>query len=581
MAAPSTTSTRPSKRRRVEEHGATAASSAASDATAVVVIETRRSGLLGAGAYGSVRRGRVHGREVAVKSFLGATAGCWPQSATREVVSLASVAPHPGVMPLHFAYMDARGKPHVVMPLLRTSLSEHVRCTLRGSVPAAQVMSWTAQLLQAVAHVHASGFLHRDVKLENVLLDGAGNAVLADFGMARHRVLGSDLRPLTGNVCSLWTRCPELCVPRTEHLYDDRIDAWSVGCVMLALAAGRYVIRSASAEHSTLPSMFQLLGLPREDWPFLRSVGFSTAAYAPISSERRLANVMAACGDRSDLPRLFYSTALELLSIDSRERATVQAVAARPEWSAMWAADAAGAASAGAGAAAAAGAAAGMAAGGLGAGIANAIRPTTAGLDSTPDAAPPSLAMRRHAAAWAWDVTQALKLHPLTALYGFAAWLRACRRVTVSPGADLVLLAACCSLAAKLNDIAIVLPSAWSKACGPTARVRHIYDAEATVLRVLRANPVAGMDVRRVREGVAALALLAVTEWTLEHALGRAAAGCGDDSAEWRAACDQVPRITAAAAAILGSAPAAPGAAPPAAASAPAAAAAPNAVHRA
>jgi serine/threonine protein kinase len=541
---------------------------------AAIVIETRRCGLLGAGAYGSVRRARLHGSgaEVAVKSFLGSTAGCWPQTATREIVSLASMSAHPGVVPMHCAYMDERGKAHLVMPLLRTSLSEHVRCTLRGVVPAANVMAWSAQILNSVAHVHAAGFLHRDVKLENVLLDAAGNAVLGDFGMARHRVTGSELRPLTGNVCSLWTRCPELCVrvdsgARASHAYDDRVDAWSVGCVMLALAAGRYVIRSASAEHSTLPCIFQLLGLPSAQWPLMRSVGFSTAAYATLTRERQLANIMAACGDRSDLPPAFYSTVLELLSIDARERVTVQAVAARPEWHATWTPcrPCAGTFTFPAGAicpAAARGHRASMstASSGSGSGPATASASTSdddallatagRGTRAAPALQSPTAGMRRHAALWAWDVAvQTLTLHPLTALYGFTAWLRAVPLVVVEPGADLVLLAACCSLAAKMNDIPTVLPSAWTKACGTGVRVRQLHDAEHAVLRVLHGALVAGVTPRSAADGAAALALLAVTDWSVEQAMAHASEGDGA-SAAWRLACAQASRIAQAAAAL-------------------------------
>jgi serine/threonine protein kinase len=57
----------------------------------------------------------------------------------------------------------------------------------QGAVPVEQALKLTFQTLQALAAVHRHGVVHRDVKPHNVLIDEAGDAVLADFGLARHR----------------------------------------------------------------------------------------------------------------------------------------------------------------------------------------------------------------------------------------------------------------------------------------------------------------------------------------------------------------------------------------------------------
>ncbi len=57
-----------------------------------------------------------------------------------------------------------------------------------GPLAPARALRWAGQLLDALAHAHESGFVHRDVKPANLLVvEGAGGEVVkvADFGLAR------------------------------------------------------------------------------------------------------------------------------------------------------------------------------------------------------------------------------------------------------------------------------------------------------------------------------------------------------------------------------------------------------------
>ena len=61
-----------------------------------------------------------------------------------------------------------------------------------GGVDEATARRWFADLSATLAVFHARGIVHRDVKLENVLVDAGGHAVLADFGVSR--IFDEDLR---------------------------------------------------------------------------------------------------------------------------------------------------------------------------------------------------------------------------------------------------------------------------------------------------------------------------------------------------------------------------------------------------
>ena len=54
-----------------------------------------------------------------------------------------------------------------------------------GGLPEAQIAGWYEDIRAALAFVHAEGVVHRDVKLQNILVRGDGHAVLSDFGVSR------------------------------------------------------------------------------------------------------------------------------------------------------------------------------------------------------------------------------------------------------------------------------------------------------------------------------------------------------------------------------------------------------------
>lgn len=111
------------------------------------------------------------------------------------------------------------------------SLLDHVRA--RRRLPEAEASLIFQQLVHALQHCHAHGIVHRDIKLENVLLDGAGGARLIDFGLAGFFTPGSRLRCHCGSPSYA---APEI-VGRTEYLAPP-VDVWSLGVVLYSMLAG-------------------------------------------------------------------------------------------------------------------------------------------------------------------------------------------------------------------------------------------------------------------------------------------------------------------------------------------------------
>ncbi len=100
---------------------------------------------------------------------------------------------HPNVLGVHDVGTDG-ALDYVVMDLAFGSLQDVIEDT--GPMVLGDAVQYTIQVLSALACAHAEGIVHRDVKPHNVLLDGNGRALLADFGIAL--LVEDDRRTKTG-----------------------------------------------------------------------------------------------------------------------------------------------------------------------------------------------------------------------------------------------------------------------------------------------------------------------------------------------------------------------------------------------
>ncbi|XP_040597015.1 putative sperm motility kinase W [Mesocricetus auratus] len=91
------------------------------------------------------------------------------------------------------------------------------------------------QVVSAIHFLHQRHIAHRDIKLENILVDAAGNAKLCDFGMAIKITEGQMLDELCG---SLLYCAPEILASKP---YDGMAgDMWSLGVLLYILVTGHF-----------------------------------------------------------------------------------------------------------------------------------------------------------------------------------------------------------------------------------------------------------------------------------------------------------------------------------------------------
>ncbi|OLC08389.1 MAG: hypothetical protein AUH42_01495 [Gemmatimonadetes bacterium 13_1_40CM_70_11] len=195
--------------------------------------------LLGRGGFAVVYAAldRQLKREVAVKALrpeLHELAGV-RERFRREAEAVARLR-HPHIVPI-YAVGEAAGVAYFVMPRI-TGESLRARLEREGRLPIADVRRILREALEALAIAHRAGIVHRDIKPDNILLDGDEQRVLlTDFGIAK--ALDADTRGLTQTGAVVGT--PQYMSPEQasgERTIDHRSDLYSLGVVAYQMLAG-------------------------------------------------------------------------------------------------------------------------------------------------------------------------------------------------------------------------------------------------------------------------------------------------------------------------------------------------------
>ncbi|KAK7131954.1 hypothetical protein R3I93_018497 [Phoxinus phoxinus] len=193
------------------------------------VLET-----LGTGTYGKVKRAvaRQCGKTVAIKSIRKERLRDDLDRAhiQREIEITASLT-HPNIIRLYEVFESGE---RIVMVMEYASggeLYEYIQEKQRLSEDEAR--HFFGQITSAVHYCHKNGVVHRDLKLENVLLDKDLNVKLADFGLSNRYTRGRRLDTFCG---SPLYASPEIVNGLPYH--GPEVDCWSLGVLLYALVYG-------------------------------------------------------------------------------------------------------------------------------------------------------------------------------------------------------------------------------------------------------------------------------------------------------------------------------------------------------
>jgi serine/threonine protein kinase len=168
-------------------------------------------------------------------------------------LAVNAIAPAPNVAPLNFPVaLMGKAKADLFNDSLYTSWDDIEQIVI--------------QVLKGMAIVHGQGIVHRDVKIENMLMTASKEVWISDFGKARYT--DKDIPPTkdiyTG---TLSTASPEILMKsvlgeKSPTNYE-KSDMWSVGVSLYHIVTGDSLFSSKFGRRDVLEWMFRRSGFPK------------------------------------------------------------------------------------------------------------------------------------------------------------------------------------------------------------------------------------------------------------------------------------------------------------------------------
>jgi tetratricopeptide (TPR) repeat protein/tRNA A-37 threonylcarbamoyl transferase component Bud32 len=194
---------------------------------------------IGRGGMGVIYRARQrHSRRiVAVKRVLSYHADSRETLARfrREAQAAASLD-HPNILPIYEVSESEDGLPFFSMKFAPGGTLQQVGPALRKEPR--QCVALVAKITRAVQYAHSRGILHRDLKPGNILLDGLGEPLVSDFGLAKWLDTASDLTRTLTIFGTPGYIAPEQASQSAADL-KPTADIYSLGAILFDLLAGR------------------------------------------------------------------------------------------------------------------------------------------------------------------------------------------------------------------------------------------------------------------------------------------------------------------------------------------------------
>lgn len=190
---------------------------------------------IGIGGQGGVwlARDSTTERKFAVKQYNKARLSAMPQKvglrALNELECLQDCGHHPFLIGCYGSFQTASS---LFLVLEVAPGGDLFALDFRYGLPEPSTKFYVSCIVLALHHMHTHGWLYRDIKLENVLIDNLGYAKLCDFGFAKK---GANLRTFTQCGTDEYA-APELVLGEGRGI---SADWWALGILVHELFTGK------------------------------------------------------------------------------------------------------------------------------------------------------------------------------------------------------------------------------------------------------------------------------------------------------------------------------------------------------
>ena len=196
---------------------------------------------IGSGGYSEVHLAvsKQNNKKYALKCAHKIKNGKDKSHRTKMEIKVLEYLDNPGIIKLHGWFEDEE-RIYLVLEYLK---SKDLTNFFLNKLPRRKDLIYiTKQIIESVMYCHETGIVHRDIKLDNILIDKSTLKIkITDFGLCAR--IKPDYNVFHSKLGTARYLAPELLVDKKtlkSEGYDKSVDVWAIGIVLFKLITGKY-----------------------------------------------------------------------------------------------------------------------------------------------------------------------------------------------------------------------------------------------------------------------------------------------------------------------------------------------------